>query len=226
MRCHTMRGRLQYAARMDLFLPGPAGRLEAKLWEPDADASPKAAIVFCHPHPLGGGTMDNKVVFRAARGLQKAGLAVLRFDFRGVRRSEGKHDGTSGEIADLGAALDWMQTRFPAVELWAGGFSFGSRIAAARAVDDVRIKRLVLVALPVLAFDVSYIARVTQPGFVLMAEKDEYGTLAELNRRFPEVMQRFETSEVPGVGHFFDDKTLEVQSRVQAYAERVLQKRT
>src|SRR6478735_6650392 len=95
LRCDTMRRRLQYAARMDLFLPGPAGRLEAKLWEPEAGA-PKAAIVFCHPHPLGGGTMDNKVVFRASRGLQEAGLAVLRFNFRGVRRSAGKHDGKGG----------------------------------------------------------------------------------------------------------------------------------
>jgi alpha/beta superfamily hydrolase len=211
---------------MDLFLPGPAGRLEAKLWEPDEGRAPRAAIVFCHPHPLYGGTADNKVVFRAARGLQKAGLAVLRFNFRGVRNSEGTHDGKGGEVADLGVALDWMQERYPSLELWAGGFSFGSRVATQRAVDDKRIVRLVLVALPVLAFDVSYIAHVTQPGFVLMAENDVYGTLAELNRRFPDVMKRFETSEVPGVGHFFDPRTTEVQSRVQAYAERVLEKRT
>lgn len=187
---------------------------------------PKAAIVFCHPHPLYGGTSDNKVVFRAARGLQRAGLAVLRFNFRGVRNSEGTHDGKGGEVADLGVAIDWMQARYPSLEQWAGGFSFGSRIAAQRAVDDKRIARLVLVALPVLAFDVSYITRVTQPGFVLMAERDEYGTLAELERRFPDAMKRFETGEVPGVGHFFDPRTTEVQSRVQAYAERVLEKRT
>jgi alpha/beta superfamily hydrolase len=210
---------------MDLFLPGPAGRLEAKLWEPE-DGGPRAAIVFCHPHPLYGGTLDNKVVFRAARGLQKAGLAVLRFNFRGVRRSEGRHEGKTGEVDDMGAALDWMQARHPEVELWGGGFSFGARIAAQRAVTDTRIARLVLVALPVLAFDVSYIEAVTQPGFILMAEKDEFGTLAELERRFPRVLARFETSEVPGVGHFFDDLTSEVQSRVQAYAERALEART
>jgi alpha/beta superfamily hydrolase len=211
---------------MDLFVEGPAGRLEARLWEPEKDRAPAAAIVFCHPHPLYGGTMDNKVVFRAARGLQNAGLAVLRFNFRGVRRSEGQHDGAGGEVADMGAALDWMHARYPALELWGGGFSFGARVATQRALEDARLARLVLVALPVLAFDVSYIGRVTTPGFILMAGKDEYGTLAELRRRYPDVVARFETSEVPDVGHFFDESTSEVQSRVQAYAERALQQRT
>lgn len=211
---------------MDLFLNGPVGRLEAKLWEPTDGAAPRAAAVMCHPHPPSGGTMDNKVVFRAARGLQMAGLAVLRFDFRGVRRSEGVHDGHGGEADDLGAALDFMAERYPALELWAGGFSFGARTAAQRALVDARIARLVLVALPVLAFDVSYIRDVKQPGFILMAQNDEFGTLAELSRRFPGILGRFETSEIQGSGHFFDQTTLEVQKRVRDYAERVLGERS
>lgn len=169
--------------------------------------------------------MDNKVVFRAARGLEHAGLAVLRFNFRGVRRSEGVHDGHGGEALDLGAALDFLSARFPGSELWAGGFSFGSRTATQRAVVDSRIARLVLVALPVLAFDVSYLRDVKQPGFILMAQNDEYGTLAELRRKFPDIESRFETSEIENQGHFFDDTTQEVQARVQAYAERVLHAR-
>jgi uncharacterized protein len=207
---------------MELYLDGPAGRLEAKLWEPPHGTRPRAAAVFCHPHPLYGGTMDNKVVFRAARGLQNAGIAVLRFNFRGVRGSDGVHDGHGGEVLDLRAALDWMQARYPAQQLWAGGFSFGSRTAAQGALVEPRIVRLVLVALPVLAFDCSYIRDVRQPGFVLMAERDEYGTLSELTRRYPEVSQRFELDEVAAVGHFFDDATHEVQNRITAYAERVL----
>ncbi|MBL8860236.1 MAG: hypothetical protein JNL28_17135 [Planctomycetes bacterium] len=206
---------------MDLFLAGAAGRLEARLWEPDPPEA-RAAVVFCHPHPLYGGTMDNKVVFRAARGLQRAGLATLRFNFRGVKRSEGKHDGQGGEADDLGVALDWMEARYPGLPLWAGGFSFGSRTAVQRAIVDPRIRRLVLVALPVLAFDVSYVAQVKQPGFVLMAQNDEYGTLAELQRRYPEAAARFETSEVPGVGHFFENETHTVEARVMEYARRAL----
>jgi len=206
---------------MDLFLSGAAGRLEARLWEPENGVA-RAAVVFCHPHPLYGGTMDNKVVFRAARGLQKAGLATLRFNFRGVRRSEGKHHGQGGEVDDLGVALDWMRERYPDSKLWAGGFSFGSRTAVQRAIVDPRIERLVLVALPVLAFDVSYVAEVRQPGFVLMAQNDEYGTLAELKRRHPDAAARFETSEVPGVGHFFENQTNTVEARVMDYAQRAL----
>ena len=206
---------------MDLYLSGAAGRLEARLWEPE-HVAPRAAAVFCHPHPLYGGTLDNKVVFRAARGLQKAGLATLRFNFRGVKGSGGEHDGHGGEVDDLGTALDWMHERYPDLPLWAGGFSFGSRTAAQRALVDARIERLVLVALPALAFDVSYVTRVQQPGFVLMAELDPYGTLPELERRFPSVVRHFETHEVPGVGHFFENHTHTVEELVRDYAERAL----
>lgn len=208
---------------MDVVVNGPAGRLAGKLWEPEGHAAPRAIAVFCHPHPLYGGTMDNKVVFRAARGLQHAGLAVLRFDFRGVRASEGAHDGRGGEADDLGAALDWMVARYPGVEAWAGGFSFGSRTAVMRSLADPRIRRLVLVALPVLAFDCSYFARVAVPGLVVMGEKDTYGTLPELKRQFPAPPAGLETVEIAGAGHFFDDQTHELQETVRAYATRVLE---
>jgi alpha/beta superfamily hydrolase len=207
---------------MDVVLRGPAGRLEAKLWEPQGLATPRAIAVMCHPHPLHGGTMDNKVVFRAARGLQHAGLAVLRFDFRGVRRSEGVHDGHGGEALDLGAALDWMIERYPGAEVWAGGFSFGSRTALQRSLDDARIRRLVLVALPVLAFDCSYLARVAVPALIVMGEKDTFGTLPELRRQFPVLPETVETVEIAGAGHFFDEQTQELQETVRAYAARVL----
>ncbi len=206
---------------MDLFLDGPAGKLAAKLWEPEG-GTPRAAAVFCHPHPLHGGTMDNKVVFRAARGLQHAGLAVLRFDFRGVRRSEGVHDGHGGEADDLGSGLDWMAARYPGLPLWAGGFSFGSRTAAQRALTDARIERLVLVALPVLAFDCAYFARVRQPTLVVMGEKDTFGTLPELRRQFPDLPPSVEAVEIAGAGHFFDDQTQELQETVRAWAARSL----
>jgi hypothetical protein len=208
---------------MDVAIDGPAGRLQGKLWEPQG--APRAACVVCHPHPLHGGTMDNKVVFRAARGLQHAGLAVLRFDFRGVRASQGVHDGQGGEADDLGAALDWLVARHPGVEAWAGGFSFGSRTAVQRALVDARIRRLVLVALPVLAFDCAYFARIAVPALVVMGEQDTYGTLPELRRQFPVLPADVETVEIAGAGHFFDDQTHELQETVRAYAARVLDER-
>lgn len=210
---------------MDVEVIGPAGRLQGKLWEPQGLATPRAIAAFCHPHPLYGGTMDNKVVFRAARGLQLAGVAVLRFDFRGVRRSEGAHDGQGGEAADLGAALDWMVARYPGVELWSGGFSFGSRTAVQRSIDDPRIRRLVLVALPVLAFDCAYFARVNVPTLVVMGEKDTYGTLPELKRQFPDLPPDVDTVEIANAGHFFDEQTQELQETVRAWAAHALDSR-
>ena len=203
-------------------MAGPQGALEATLWLPKDGAGPRAACAFCHPHPLYGGTKDNSVVFRAARGLQLAGLAVLRFNFRGVGRSEGTHDGKGGEEADLRAAVDDLEGRFPGVELWAGGFSFGSRTAASYARTDPRIARLVLVAVPVGAFDVSFLNEVRKPALILMAGKDEYGTLDALKLRFPDLYAGIETDEVPDVNHYFHGATGEVQSRVRAYAERAL----
>ncbi len=207
---------------MDVVVRGPAGRLEAKLWEPPGLAAPRAIAAFCHPHPLYGGTMDNKVVFRAARGLQNAGVAVLRFDFRGVRRSEGTHDGKGGEVDDLAAALDWMAARYPGVEMWAGGFSFGSRTAVQRALVDPHIQRLVLVALPVLAFDCAYFAQISIPTLVVMGEKDTYGTLPELRRQFPNLPHDVEAVEIANAGHFFDEQTHELLETVRAYAARSL----
>jgi len=207
---------------MDLLIPGPAGELEATLWIPKDGARPRAACAFCHPHPLHGGTKDSSVVFRAARGLQQAGLAVLRFNFRGVGRSGGEHDGRGGEEGDLGAAIDHLERELPGIELWVGGFSFGSRTAASAARRDARVARLILVALPVAAFDVSFIRELDKPGLILMAGRDEFGTLDALKMRFPDLYPGLETDEVPDVNHYFHGATGEVQSRVRAYAERVL----
>ena len=166
--------------------------------------------------------MNNTVVFRAARGLQQAGVRVLRFNFRGVGKSAGRHHGEGGEAEDLGAALDWLARENPDVPLWAGGFSFGSRTVALRATTDARITRVVLVGFPVAAYDCSFLRDVRQPGLIVMTENDEYGTLAELRRQFPDLHEGIEVEEVTGTGHFFEGKTQELQKRTRAYAERVL----
>lgn len=210
---------------MSLLIPGPAGPLEAKLWKPP-HAAPRAAAVLCHPHPLHGGTMNTTALFRSARGLEEAGLAVLRFHFRGVGKSAGTHDGQGAEELDLAAALDWLAAELPGVELWAGGFSFGARTSAAYAPKDRRIVRVLFVALPVRVYDCSFLARVTQPGLVLMAGRDEFGTLAELRERIPDLPPQLETGEIPGVNHYFETATQELQARVRRWAERSLENRT
>ena len=108
------------------WIRGPAGRLEAILEEPEG-APPQLGAVVCHPHPLYGGTMHNKVVHRMARGLRRAGIAALRFNFRGVGRSEGEHGDLTGEIEDARAALGWLRRRYPELAFALAGFSFGAR---------------------------------------------------------------------------------------------------
>ncbi|GIU79666.1 MAG: hypothetical protein KatS3mg005_2904 [Bryobacteraceae bacterium] len=111
-----------------LFLAGPAGRLEALLEEPGS-GEPRAAALVLHPHPLGGGTMHNKVVYRMARALRQLGAVTLRFNFRGVHLSEGQHDHGRGEVDDARTARDFLAARYPGLPLVIAGFSFGSRVA-------------------------------------------------------------------------------------------------
>lgn len=207
---------------MGLTIPGPAGMLEAELWLPADGAAPRAAVVVCHPHPAHGGTMKNNVVHRAGRGLQEAGLAVLRFNFRSVGRSAGEHDGQGAEDGDLVAALDWLEREFSSLPLWSAGFSFGARTTARVATRDPRIERVILIALPVLAYPCVFAADVEQPGLAVMAGDDDFGTLSALTERFPALAARLETVEIEGVGHFFEGKLHELRALVSDYARRTL----
>lgn len=205
---------------MKFFIPGPVGRLEALLWTPLHGAPARAAAVVCHPHPVFGGTMDNNVVFRTARGLQSAGLAVLRFNFRGVGASEGVHDGHGAEELDAQAALDHMAADYPQLPLWAAGFSFGARTMAGVAGHDRRLERLLCITMPCLRFDCSFLRKVLPPTHVITAGLDEYGTLADLRAKFPDLPAHLSTEEIPGVDHFFKGKTPELEARVKAWANQ------
>src|SRR5258708_33527174 len=127
----------------NLFLEGPAGRLEAILWTPARSESPLLAAVVCHPHPLFGGTMHNKVVYNAAKTLDALGIPVLRFNFRGTGLSGGEHDHGRGEQGDVRAALDFLAAEFPGVPLLVAGFSFGSLVGLRVACENPRVSHLI-----------------------------------------------------------------------------------
>src|ERR1051325_2206276 len=131
---------------MHLTIKGPAGTLEALLDEPPA---PRAAVVFAHRLPPPGGTMHTKALYQGSKGLQRIGCAVLRFNFRGVGQSDGAWDEGRGEQDDYKAAIDFMASRYPDVEIWAAGFSFGSYIATTVGADDPRVCSLIAIAPPV-----------------------------------------------------------------------------
>lgn len=206
---------------MEVDLRGPAGRLEAILDEPEAereDATLRGAAVVCHPHPMHQGTMRNTVVYRTARALRAAGFATLRFNFRGVEGSEGVHDGEGAEEGDVAAALDLLEVRYPGLPLWAGGYSFGSRTTAGLAAKDERIRRLVMIALPVAVYDCSFLREVSQPGLIVFGGGDEFGTATELAQRYPGLPERIEVEEIPGADHFFRGRTPLVEHAVRTYA--------
>jgi alpha/beta superfamily hydrolase len=214
---------------MQLFLDGPEGRLQSVLWEPPEGQAPRAACVVCHPHPLRGGTLDTTVVFRIARGLQEAGVAALRFNFRGVGESEGAYNGEGGpgsEEDDARAALDFLAERYPGVELWCAGFSFGARTVAALASREARISRVVLVALPVLVFDCGGLSRLRTPGLAIQGEADEFGNLADLESAFPGLPEALRRIEIPGADHFFKRQTQVLQAHIRDQATQWLEDQT
>src|SRR3954470_4282262 len=149
-------------------LKGPAGHLEALIEEPDGP--PKAAVVFAHPLPTHGGTMHTKAVFQGAKGLQRIGCAVLRFNFRGVGRSAGAFDEGRGEREDFRAALDAMGARFPSLPLWAAGFSFGSWVDLEVGAVDPRVSTLIGIAPPVAKYDFAATLTSTKPKFFVQGD--------------------------------------------------------
>jgi alpha/beta superfamily hydrolase len=158
------------------FLDGTAGRLEALLNEGAAD-SPLCAVV-CHPHPAGGGTMHNKVVYHAMKTLTGLGIPTLRFNFRGVGASEGAHDDGHGEQDDVRTALDWLTAEFARPVLFVG-FSFGSAVGMRACCPDPRVAGLVALGIPVAhdtrRYEYPWLASCDKPKLFISGTRDEYG---------------------------------------------------
>ena len=192
----------------NLFLEGPAGRLEAILREPATEVT-RAAIV-CHPHPLFGGTMHNKVVFRIARAFQDAGFAVLRFNFRGTGKSEGIHDNGQGEQDDLRAALRFIETKYPKAALWLAGFSFGAAVMLRAACGDKRERALVAAGTPVSRPDFSQIRPGNQPKLFVQGALDEFGSAEDLKRFVATLEGINQVKIIEGADHFFEGHLPEV----------------
>ena len=184
-------------------LVGPAGALEGLLQERRGFDHLLTAVV-CHPHPLHGGTMHNKVVHRVAATLHGLGAAVLRFNFRGVGRSEGRYDGGEGEREDARAALGWMRERHPGAERWVAGFSFGSWIAARLAASEPEVRRLILVAPPVTTSDFSVLRTAPVRKLVVQGTGDQLCPPAALAQEFPTWAEPKTIRMVEGATHFFD----------------------
>lgn len=188
-----------------VWVPGPAGALEG-LESPVPDGTtPRRAVLLCHPHPLYGGTMHNKVLYRIARRLPtEAGALVLRFNFRGVGQSEGSYDEGKGEIQDVCAGLDWLAEQAPQTELALVGYSFGAVVGLHAAVLDTRPRALVGLGLPLsLAMDFAKLREIRVPLLLVQGQNDEFAEEAVV-RRFAQSLPRPPTLHfVAKAGHLF-----------------------
>jgi alpha/beta superfamily hydrolase len=183
-----------------IAIPVAHGQLEAIVREPEA---PIAAAVVCHPHPLGGGTMNNNVVYRLAKALAEGGIAALRFNFRGVGASTGTHANGVGEEDDVRAALDWLRARHPTLPLWMTGFSFGARVGLAVGARSDDVVKLLGVGLALRMFDHSVLTGCAKPKAFIQASEDEYGGRAEIEAVVAGMLEPKRLWIVEGASHLF-----------------------
>lgn len=197
----------------NLFIPAPHGKLEAILKEP-RDRIVRGVALVLHPHPLGGGTMHNKVVFRAAAALNEAGLVVLRINFRGVGLSTGEHDEGRAERDDARLALDYLTANYPGQEITLCGFSFGARVGMEVGIADERVARLVSIGTPVDKYDFDFLEECGKPILFVHGELDEYGNVDRLRELVAKIKAPVELRVIKGAGHFFDDHLDELKAAI------------
>jgi uncharacterized protein len=212
-----------------LFLNGPAGRLEALLNGGAADAT--HAAVVCHPHPLFGGTLHNKVVFHTMKALHSFGFPVLRFNFRGAGLSHGEHDQGIGEVDDVRTAIDWLDREFHLPLLFAG-FSFGAAVGLRASYDDERVRALIGVGAPVVpvavdseeprvyAFD--FLRECAKPKLFVSGARDQFGPRAKLEAMVNSLPEPKRLVVIEGADHFFEGRLRELREAIEAWVKEAI----
>jgi alpha/beta superfamily hydrolase len=200
-----------------LFLEGPAGRLEAVLWKLASIARTPLAALVCHPHPLFGGTMHNKVVYQAAKSLDALGVPVLRFNFRGAGMSEGTHDRGQGELGDVRAALDFLAGEFPGVPLLLAGFSFGCWVGLRVGCADERVTEVIGLGTPVNDTDFSFLQSCVKPKLFVHGSEDKYGAIKKVEALVADLPGEKRLVIVPGADHFFTGKLDQLDRAITAW---------
>ena len=212
-----------------LFLEGPAGRLEALLNAGTENAT--HAAVVCHPHPLFGGTLHNKVVFHTMKALNGFGFPVLRFNFRGAGLSEGEHDRGNGEVEDVRTALAWLSAEFHLPLLFAG-FSFGAAVGLRAACPDARVKALIGVgvpAIPVAAdteapriYTLDFLRECVKPKLFVSGARDQFAPLAKLEALVAAAAEPKKLVVIEGGDHFFEGRLRELREAIEHWVKEAL----
>lgn len=206
----------------EVIFNGPEGRLEGRYSHGKTENAPIALVL--HPHPQHGGTMNNKIVYNLYHSFVNRGFSTLRFNFRGVGRSQGGYDDGQGELSDAASALDWLQTLNPnASDCWIGGFSFGAWIAMQLLMRRPEISGFVSIAPPANMFDFSFLAPCPSSGLILHGDNDEVVPEAAVAK----LAQKLKTQKnivvdydvVGGAGHFFTEQFDDLNERVGTYLD-------
>jgi hypothetical protein len=217
------------ASIRSLFLDGPAGRLEALLNAGAAEAT-HAALV-CHPHPLFGGTLHNKVVFHTMKALNSFGFPVLRFNFRGTGLSEGEHDEGKGEVEDVGAALSWLDAEFHLPLVFAG-FSFGAAVGLRAACADMRVRAAIGVGTPVVpvaeateeprVYGFDFLRDCAKPKLFVSGARDQFGPRAKLEALVAAAPEPKKLVVIEGADHFFEGRLRELREAIEQWVREAL----
>jgi hypothetical protein len=212
-----------------LFLEGPAGRLEALL-NAGAENATHAAIV-CHPHPLFGGTLHNKVVFHTMKALNSFGFPVLRFNFRGAGLSTGEHDHGNGEVEDVRTAINWLDAEFHLPIVFAG-FSFGAAVGLRAACADARVKAVIGVGVPAIpvaadaeaprTYIFDFLNDCTKPKLFVSGARDQFGPRAKLEALVAAVTEPKKLVVIEGADHFFEGRLRELRETIEGWVKQAL----
>ena len=212
-----------------LFLDGPAGRLEALL-NAGAENATHAALV-CHPHPLFGGTLHNKVVFHTMKALNSFGFPVLRFNFRGTGLSQGEHDHGEGEVDDVRTALDWLDAEYHLPVVFAG-FSFGAAVGLRAACSDLRVKATIGVGTPVgpvvaesevpRSYTFEFLQDCTKQKLFVSGARDPFGPRAKLDQLLASALEPKKLVIIEGADHFFEGRLRELRDAIESWVKEAV----
>jgi len=212
------------SAIRSFFLQGPAGQLEALLNE-GSPAATHAALI-CHPHPVYGGTLHNKVVFHAMKALNSLGMPALRFNFRGAGLSHGDHDKGVGELEDVRAALDWLDQQFHLPMIFAG-FSFGAAVGLRVACPDPRVAALVSLGTPISpvddrSYDYGFLQTCTKPKLFVSGSRDQFASKARLETLVASLPEPKKLIIIEAADHFFEGRLREMREPVESWVKTIL----
>jgi alpha/beta superfamily hydrolase len=208
---------------LHINIPTQTGHLEGILKPEEEGVSPLYAALVCHPHPLYGGTMHNKVVFKVAQALQMLGMPALRFNFRGVGNSTGTYDEGRGEMDDVRFALEFLSRRYPGLPVILAGFSFGAYVALRVAAIDDRVQAMIGLGVPARMFDGEYLQGCHKPKLIIQGTNDEQAPYALTVQWFENVPAPKSLVTVQGADHFFQGRLNEVQAIITTFVHNMME---